>query len=1671
MSRIVPKLNLNKTPQLVENNSLVMAKNIRLLEDGTIGPDTSLEEIEKNVGNGTPYVVHHDAIIETKTNYQYTTLNLDTTIEYIKNDIEPDDIDLEDDAFDFYNYHPNLEESQPITNSDNINRTIDTNTLKFVKVDDNNECIIYCYRYDNEYVYWTCERFSYNRNENELINNNGFRLYLAVYEDYYNDGIEPPTGTVDTFYYILLPKVCLGTNIIIQNYTFIVINPVYFTQETETVVIQEAYDETKIHYDTIKYIGQIVGLDNKIYFFKENNWILDSSEARAKIAKLYPNEVFVGSVITNNQTETFDVNDEGYITRRGIIFDNATISIILTPLFINRVKIFEYDEVAETFTMIKCAWKYSGGEINGCVTVNSTGEPILTICEYNVPSGALIPIKHINLSKCKLTDDESFYTQAPNIPITNLLLDDLYIKNIPSGVYQFFIRYKIHDNFYTTWFPCSKELFAGSKKQTNTLQGSIKHIDLHEDSNFSFIFEVNHLFPNYCSKFEQFQIGFIISSEGGVFARSWKHFDIITSKIYFEYNQEDIEEINIDDLLKVNFDIFNVENIAPYKNKLYISNYKETDFNENLATYAKQIKIKFKLQDVSFDGSDYYFNDIPLHESSIAGIYDSFGATEIKYTFGQNNYCNVEDNEESSTQVEDRYPLFDEGYPQGSGGQLPEGYLDDIYISHISKIYTTYNNTNYYLLGSASSEGNQTINNTYDNHTIIENVIDGFRELIIGVNTNGEYIAVINGTQIVISNIIVECKTYSFDWDENMNGSDQHGTIQYGCGGYVVHGTTHRLTRIISLKNLISANYSTGIHKEYNTLLPFTKYDFYVHYVKQNGIATNGYFIGTKEVKRYCKGYQQTNRHRSPYKVLDSIDDLDDLCFYNPTDEEYAYYYDSNLGTTTYYYMVEEDLTEKNIIYPTFDNIICPPGYVGCFISISKYNTNVAQAFNHHTDIKQEKHIFDCLELDCVLYNILNNITVVDNKGIEITKTAIYYSSSTTNPVEYLGCSGHVEFNQQYTVDSKFWIVIDSVNKPYNKTLIKLTPFIKLANSAVSYDNYEQVNSPGYYCEVKKLNMEYCDAVDAQNQVNSEGYYVSGNDIYIRDITNEGVSLTEVTDRVDYHTSENFSILSNFNLNYLSLTNDLTPIVRRFDIETEDDYEGGTIVNSKKQLITLVDSLICSFILELKSMYRDYTRKLYYEYTKNNIVKFDNTLRVSSIDVDEIYRYIYRFEATDYYNVPTQRGIITNLVAIANTLYVHCEHSLFKFSDNKTINAQEEEVTLQENDIFNSGISEVFDAQYGYAGLKSRKQSLITYNAYVFYDAVTKTIYAFGGEQQIGSISNSIKKLIDKINPTDVRFVGDELHDRFFVNLINNEGNVCLSFNFNAKSFISVHDIEFNFGFHSRRHSYFIHENFYNGNSMGWSIYRITDYILTIVNRTNQNQDVININGINYVKNYVAYQNCYKQSLIQIIDCDRNIILNEVKAANSCVDIIVNTEYEVIKVLNYMNWICSEIRDYGKQANECSEEILNRRYSGTKLRIYSDATKTSLFDLVRPDGNQKISNEQRNIDANGNISPNLRNWQYPQYNCGVWSMNYFRDIQNTDDIFDYMDAENGLIGEVGYSGTSETTDLRPFITRQNLTQENSLLYGKYFVVRFIFNNKNFKLENIKLNMGDYGKTK
>lgn len=1659
MARINPKLNLNKTPQLVENNSLVFAKNIRRLKDGTIGPDTSLEVVETNSGDSTHHVEHHEAVVETLTNVYYSILDYENTIAYTNHDAlgeNPEFIfgnDVQADHFDdFY-------------------KLSDKSVYSLIPIQEIHK--ISCYKINNPSHPVTCTAmFRYDINNRRLVEIGGLVLFVGIREEICNNqnlmNLPAPT-----FFYFIGLKQLLGTtitNVFCDGANYVVFNPVYQTVETVTSTIQEAYDEEWDSYDTVKYIAHIVGLNNKVYFFKECNYIKFSIRAAELISIEYPNEAF-GSDDQQGVEYTFDVNDDGYITRNGLLFRDSSIAAQLFPNFNDRVKIFEYDEVRKTFKIVKCAWKYSGGEINGCVSVNGSGEEILTICEASKDGITLVPIKHINLDKCSENDDESFYTQAPNIPISNLRLSGRYIKNIPAGVYQFFIRYKIHNGFYTTWFPCSKELFAGSRKIVDTLQGSIKYTDLHEDSNNSFVFRIEHLYPQYCANYEQFQLGFIISSDGGVFARSWKHFDMTlasTVSIYFDYNKSDIEDINIDDLLEANYDVFNVKNIAQYKNKLYIANYIETDFNEPLLqSYANKVKVALDLHQIKVTNA-LYLNNIPL-EDEVNNVYTTFGTLPISGLYYDSAYCLINREKETNSIFELTLATLDAGV---------EAYYSAPYNGNprIGKLFITDDSDNEYVLYNGFSADSLTSSNfpaAYQTNvgipvsneqfdTIIDTVIDDVKDVILGIDNNGSFIATISGVTHTIKSFTVEYISWSDMLTENLQVYENGHNVDKKRYYYILY--SNKLNVEVSLKpTILTTDY---VYNEYATFLPFTKYDFYIHYVKQNGIVTNGYYIGTKEITRYCKQYKPVNIANVPsdvvyasthgldtITVLDNIDNIGDLSWYTPDFKEWAWYSD---GTTNgAYFKLEEILTDDYVITAEFTNIICPKDYVGCFISYTQYGNNVSQGYNYEYDYdnisNKTTHKVDCLELNCLLYNTNSNIEVRDSKGNTLTNVATYYHSGTTRPLEYLGCSGHVEFvtNDESDIDTKCWLIIESNGKPYNKRLIKLTPFIKLTQEEpTGYLELHDVNGPGYFCEVITLSREYC------NYPN--GYYISGNDIYDRVYDNGDLKLNINENRVEYHYSDRQYIFSNYNLNYVSLTSDLTPIIRRYDITRDGDtnestVEEGEIVTSEKQLITLVNSLLASYSLELKGFYREYTRKLYQEYTENKVIKFDNTVRVSSIDVDEIYRHIYRFKSTDYYNVPTHRGIITNLIAVANTLYVHCEHSLFKFTDNKTLNAQEEDVMLQENDIFNSGISEVFDAQYGYAGLKTRKQSLVTYNAYVFYDAVSKIIYAFGGEQQIANIGETIQKIIDDINPTDVQFVGDEINDRFFVNLRNDIGNVCLSFNFVAKSFVSIHDIDFKSGFHTRRHTYFIHDDMFNEDLIGWSIYRITNKI--------------NINNVDY---YIAYQNCYTPSLLSIADMPTPDGANAVPA---CIDVITNVEYEKIKTLNYINWICSEIISYGNSLNYVAEEELNRLYPGDKLRIYSDSTATELFELVDNNGKAKLANEQRNIDINGNIAASKESWQYPTYNCGVFSINYFRDVikngnvytATNPDLFKYKNA-NGI-------GANGLVNLTEYPQRQNLTQENSLIYGKYFVVRLIFNNRNFKVENVTFRMNDYGKTK
>lgn len=1319
-------------------------------------------------------------------------------------------------------------------------------------------------------------------------------------------------------------------------------------------------------------------------------------------------------------------------------------------------KIIEYDEITNTRKYIKSAWHYSGGQIHGCVTCNNTGEYILTVCEYNDVDN--IPIKHINLSKCSETDDESIYTQTPNIPITNLYFENYYIEQIPTGVYQFFVRYKIRDNFYTNWFLASNELFTGYHEVTNTVQGGLTYINKHKDSNKSFILRVEHL--NDCKdSFEGFQIGFILSTENSSVARRWKTFDFNTNIIYFDYDKNFIEEEDINEILKTPYELFNVKNISYYKNKEYISNYKETDFNEDLDIGNPKVSLRVKnIADIA-NVTETRLNgrEVIKHGNYYDEIIIEDGITKsASYLYCNSLFSTIyRKNSKDGLQYLDK-PFYEEleNYLKNNENTSVNIYVGEIYVYDDSNQHCTIIPRNSFRGVNIFDSNDPTcihVTSVDDFNSQIDDVV---RNYIIGFNeiNNNFFIRDINNNEINTDKFYYEVFWYG------------HYNNNYG----IILETTNYLNT-----NVTKAYNGT---EEQKTLLPFTRYDFYIHYLKSNGVYTNGYLIDSiksfnpnisynyeYELIGFIKGVtthidsnsnnivydiSSTDKYVSVYNQFGRANVVPNKYIglkanQNPlpaVTSNSAKYVASLIETIDGTYDVE--LWEKKekdfgslILYPSFENIVIPNGYIGYFISVYKHTNDFSQLFNVNklTDTNGEitSFIADSIECDVLLYGISDKLTIKNQEGQLVTENAEYRHSGSTKPIASFGTAGYVyvplEKNGDYEFkDTDTFYIVGKTNDVCNdkKELIKITPYIKKEDSDTQdYDNYEALNLPGFVCLVTKL-----------NRIVADKYYISGTDVFEKtidandneniidydDVYNLAISNTsylkfiELKEFIPTQAAIFYNILSNYNLNYLSLTEDLQKQIRKYNIVKSDDEEV-----SDNQILISVNSLIASSIYELQSTFKDYSRKYYSILDKNKIIYFNNVVRSSDINADEIYKNIYEFNATDYYNVPTDRGIIVNLFSISNVIYVHCEHAIFKFSDNNNISTENNNITLQESNVFDTGIQNVFDDQYGFAGIFDKKHSLVTHNSYIFYDKLARKIYAYGGNTEIAPISDKIEKLLNWIDPTDVIFVADNKNNRFFINLrhFNTEtniyDNVCLSYSFLTKNFTSIHDIDFDDAFNSRINCYFENN-------------KIIDEIITkCINRIDYNNTTPSID----------YKDAYKISKYTIKDVDE---YSEVSNVASCVDIICNNSYERIKVLNFINWICASIDSFFDNNVVNAAEEINSKYGGDKIRIYSDQCHTLLIDLVDDNHNSIQSN----------VSVNY--YKYPRFDSGIWSLNYFRDVKNRKDLFNYNENV-------------------PLSNKRELYQEDSLLYGKYFVIRIIFKNKNFKLENVVFNMNNYEK--
>lgn len=1302
--------------------------------------------------------------------------------------------------------------------------------------------------------------------------------------------------------------------------------------------------------------------------------------------------------------------------------------------------------------------------------------------------GTFVPIKHINLNYCTYLDDETIYSQAPKVPITNLNLEATYAKTIPNGVYVFYIRYQIREDVYTDWHLCSKPIFAGISEDVSTIQGGLRYINLHKDSAKSFVFSVDHVNGEAKKLYKKFQLGFIISHDEAVDARTWKTFDIETTNVYFDYDE--IEEANIDDLTKTTYEIYNVGNVSSFKNKLYISNYIESDFNPtDTVELAKQITIGVDKNNTVVQTHQLKVGDKSLKWNSTKNYYDStstggslkscieesildisvgnaskvdnaskgtgilpkthnkifelvgewhgkqnpdlFAITSLNSNiigntklFGTNfnyNYAALDGkvgveylgkSQGNSyngglwffvPSMANPHPFYNLGLTIGFGmlrgsddakdivnGVLPfnqatlqRGFIsskvpdtlawvtrDENFDNDSSKrriqtyikeeitsrsayiegyCFVTYGGKYYKIGYSPEFDNSNFIINLNDSGKIDKNkneikvaiknkIVEAIKNNICGINESGHIILKLGDKEIEVNNIGVIYKEYNFVCDDPNESEDGNNyTLTWTPN---LETTDYHYNCTISFKNGIiesSSDDTSFVHQD-STLMPFSKYKVYAHFVDEHGIITNGRYI----------------------KTIDNV-----------------YGINSNIDLINLKYTVGDINTNK---------------YKAFFLSIANVGNKIIETFNYSKD--GYNHYLHSIELDSLLYNLNSGIRIIDNMGRIITKNAHYYSSGSypseiDNTGLAFGNCGYITWNDS-EIDSNYYdandhpvfdnevLFIEIENKDEAKTsdkLIKATNYLPLTKTTDKVINNGFYGS--YFCLIKKPDFEV-----------SSHLYVSGSDIYAKD---NYLNLTEISSTQSITDSPVIPVRSNFNLNYLNLSEDITNQILR-------------IGNDDKRIAKVINSSILSFIYQLNAMYKDFYNHYFRAVTDYARTDFNNTVRVSNVLSDETFNIdVFKFEPNDYYNIPTDRGIIVKMFSISNEILVHTKGSLYKFDANNTIVGEDKDVKLKESNPFDTGITQIFDSQYGYGGIDNEEAGCITFDSYFFYDKFSKHIFGYHGNGQIITIDNNIVEFLRYYKPEFCRTLHDERNNRvLFEFKANNDNNkningkdmITISYNYKAKNFISFHDLNLINTFNTRLKCY----SYCNKS------------LLSLFESTNTIDDTSMANST-----WKIFGDATKTCIIK---CVPQQYIPEKSPFQ--IDIIMFTKETFREIINtvkyYSKYIENNIYINDAKMNYLDTPIVQADNPIIRFYIKTDRCLSNIIDTTIDDTERPNS---------------LMDYKGFKFDLGSWNANYFRNVYNDANVYEYPDQKG--------------------IGRNLVSDNNSLMYGRYFILHFEFN--------------------
>ena len=304
--------------------------------------------------------------------------------------------------------------------------------------------------------------------------------------------------------------------------------------------------------------------------------------------------------------------------------------------------IIRYDE--KTNSIIECTnkFKYYGGKIKGTFTYNVKGDLIIAVAESDSKKNNAIPLRTINLGQFDTNTDgndkgltNSEFSINPEIKLPSISNLEYIVGNAYKGWYHFFIRFKVNSVDYTKWyhigypvFICDIEkqqifkygfanywlddlvkhrltgkdndILQGQPEGKYYLSGALDYfssdIDISNET-IEFDLNFNNINLNY------YQIGFICVTKND--NKAFRTNDISKNITKYTLDISKTSVYSVEDLIRENYNYYNVKNITNYDNRLYIADYSEKTNPAISESNLAKIKLTYTKTPVSYNDIRY----------------------------------------------------------------------------------------------------------------------------------------------------------------------------------------------------------------------------------------------------------------------------------------------------------------------------------------------------------------------------------------------------------------------------------------------------------------------------------------------------------------------------------------------------------------------------------------------------------------------------------------------------------------------------------------------------------------------------------------------------------------------------------------------------------------------------------------------------------------------------------------------------------------------------------------------------------------------------------------------------------------------------------------------------------------------------------------------------------